>query len=206
MTGVFFAGFLLGLSVAALVGSAAMLVMEVSIQRGFGVAVAAGTGIATGDALWAAFAVAAGTIISRILAPWAAVLHWIALGALVAIGVLAVRHLVRPDLVTQSAEALPESPIRAYCTFLAFTLINSVTVMLFVSLIIGAAPHYRAIDAIVFVVGVFVASLSWQLGLAIAGTRHRGAFSSRARRRVLLLDGFLLALFIVYIALGLYRH
>lgn len=99
------AGFLVGLSVAVLVGGAAMTVLETAIHRGTTFALAAGAGVATGDG----------------------------------------------------------------------------------------------------VVGAFVASLSWQGVLVAAGTCRGRSFSARARRVVLAVDCLLLALFIFYLALSLYR-
>jgi threonine/homoserine/homoserine lactone efflux protein len=206
VTGALAAGFLIGLSAAVLSGGAAMLVMETSAHTGFGVATAAGAGIATGDAVWATVAVAAGAAVSRLLAPWVVVLHWLAIAVLLLIEVLAVRQLVHPGAGTVPTRTWHGgSPIRAYAEFLAFTLMNAVTVIYFLSLIVAAAPPYRAVEAATFVVGAFAASLSWQLALVGAGARLGRTFSDRARRRILLVDCGLLAVFIGYVALGLYR-
>ena len=69
--------------------------METAVARGPGVALAAGSGIATGDALWAAVAAGAGLALNRLLAPWATALQWIAVAALVLLWVLGVRELLR---------------------------------------------------------------------------------------------------------------
>ena len=199
------AGLLVGLSVAVIVGGAAMVVMETAIQRGLGVALAAGGGVATGDAIWATLAAGAGAALSRLLAPAATALQWIALAALVSLLILAARELLRrehPGYVV----GLSLSPLSAYGEFLAHTLRHTTTVVFFASIIIGAAPRYGAAEAAAFVAGVFLASLSWQWFLAVAGTRRRRPFSGRARRGVLVLDCVLLAMFIAEIALGLYRR
>lgn len=67
-------------------------------------------------------------------------------------------------------------------------------------------PGYDAREAAAFVVGVFLASLSWQWLLAAVGARRRRIFSDRTRRGVLAVDCVLLAVFIAYVALGLYRR
>lgn len=80
MTEALIAGLLVGLSAAVFVAGAAMTVMETAIRRGLSVALAGGIGIAAGDAVWAAVAVAAGAAISQLFAPWATALQWAAIG------------------------------------------------------------------------------------------------------------------------------
>lgn len=205
MGGALAAGLLVGLSAAILSGSAAMLVMETSERRGLRVASAAGAGIASGDAVWAAVVVVAGTILHRLMAPWAAALQWTGVCVVLVIWVFAVRKLIRFNpAADESVSRLPASPGRVYLTFLAFTLVDAVTVVFFLSIIVGAAPAYRATEAAAFVGGALLASLGWQCGAAVTG-RRRGAFSAGARKTVLLIDVVLLAIFVGCIAFGLYR-
>lgn len=199
------AGWVAGLSVAILVGTAAMVVTETASKRGMGIAAAGGAGIATGDALWAATAAAAGTVISRVLAPWERVLQWMAVGVLLVLLVRTVGQLVR-GVATVGPVELPGSPVRAYGEFLGHALRDPVTAVFFSGLIIGAAPDYDAVGAAVFVLGVFLASLSWQWLLAVVGGCWRRGFSDRVRRGVLAVDCLLLGFFIMYVAFGLYRQ
>lgn len=198
------AGLLVGLAVAVFVAGPAMFVMETAAQRGLGVALAAGGGIATGDAVWAAVAAGAGLSLSRLLLPWVTALQWISVGALVMLLMFGVRELRRRESPA-SVGALSASPWGVYREFLTHTLRHSVTLVFFVSLIIGAAPRFGAAGAAAFTAGVFLASLSWQLLLAAVGRWCRRPFSGRARRGVLALDCVLLAVYIAYVGLGLYR-
>lgn len=163
---------------------------------------AAGAGIATGDAIWATVMVAAGAALHRLMVPWAGVLQWTGVLAILVVLVLAVRELIGFD--PAAASRLPVSPGRAYATFLGFTLIDTVTAVFFLSLILGAAPSYGVAEAAAFIGGVLLASLSWQCAAASVG-RRRGAFSARTRRTVLVVDVVLLVIFVGYLALGLYR-
>lgn len=203
----FAAGLLVGLFAAVLVGTAALPVMETAIHRGLGTALAAGTGIATGDALWAALAVLAGRVLGHLVAPWVSVVQWIALATFATLVVLAVRELARPGPATESGHLAPAAPVRAYGEFLLFTVTNAVTIVFFVSLIVASAPGSWIGDSVssgvFFVLGVAVASLSWQFLLAAAGARRGRVFSMRTRRRVLLVDCVLLVLMIVYTAVQL---
>lgn len=202
MAGALIAGLLVGLSVAVLSAGAALLVMETAKRSGLSVASAAGAGIATGDAVWATVVVAAGAALHRLMAPWAGVLQWTGVMVILMILVLAVRELIGFDPAAVSR--LPVSPGRAYGTFLGFTLIDTVTAVFFLSLMLGVAPSYGAHEAVAFVGGVLLASLSWQWNAALVG-RRRGAFTARTRRRALLIDAVLLATFVGYLAFGLYR-
>lgn len=203
MFGAFTAGWFVGLSAAVVAGTAFLLVMETSMRAGVRVALPAGAGVATGDAAWAAVVAAAGTTLHRLLAPWTAVLHWVAVAVVLALWVFAVRQLVRSEAAAQP-DTLPSAPARAYLEFLAFTVVDAVTVVFFLSIIIGAAPSYRATDAAAFVAGAFLASLSWQTAAVVVG-RRRPTLTARARRIVLAVDIVLLTMFIGYIAFGLYR-
>lgn len=200
------AGLLIGLSAAALAGGAALLVLETAALRGWLVALAAGAGIASGDAAWSAVVAAAGSPLGRLLAPGAVVLQWTGVVVVLALWVLAVRALLRIDAVSGPPDAgLPTSPRRAYLECAAFTAADTVTVLFFLSVIVGAAPSYRGLEATVFVGGAFLASLSWQWGAAAIGRRRRRGVSVRTRRIVHLIDIVLLTVFMAYIGLAMYQ-
>ncbi|MFY1681512.1 LysE family transporter [Micromonospora sp. WMMD730] len=64
------------------------------------------------------------------------------------------------------------TPARAFVGVLALTLLNPATVVYFTALVLGRADAARAAPAAaaLFVLGVFVASASWQLLIAGSGT------------------------------------
>ena len=172
----FVAGALAGWAIAIPVGAIAVLIVEIGIRRGFGVAAAAGAGAASADGLYATLAAVGGTALAAFLEPLEAPLRVVAIGALLAIGI---RGLL---LVTIGPRAVPGSavmPFRVagtYVRFLGLTLLNPQTVVYFAALILalpdlGRGPGERA----AFVAGAFLASLSWQLALATvsAFAHHR---------------------------------
>lgn len=203
MVGVLTTGLLVGLSIAVFVGFAAMSVIETAAHGGLRSGLTAGLGIATGDGMWAAVVAAAGTALYEILGPWESYLRWAAVAVLAGLGVLAVRQVLRRS--PEPPERVPESLSGVYCTYLAATLRDPVTVIFFGSLILGAAPRYGPAQAVVFATGAFLGSLAWQSSLAGVGARRGRMFSVRSRRRLGVLDCALLAVFIAYIALGWYR-
>ena len=198
------AGLLAGLSVAVFVATAAMAVMQTAVARGLAVALAARGAVATGDALWAPAAAGAVAAFGSLLAPWGAALRWVAVGLLTVVLLLALYELAR-GWPRAGVVALSETPLRGYSEFLVPALGHPATAVLFASLIVGAVSGYKAGQAVAFGAGVFLASLSWQWMLAFVGARRRRIFSGRTRRIVMWLDCALLALFIVYLALGLDR-
>ena len=172
----FVAGALAGWAIAIPVGAIAVLIVEIGIRRGFGVAAAAGAGAASADGLYATLAAVGGTALAAFLEPLEAPLRVVAIGALLAIGI---RGLL---LVTIGPRAVPGTavmPVRVagtYIRFLGLTLLNPQTVVYFAALILalpdlGRGPGERA----AFVAGAFLASLSWQLVLAAvsAVAHHR---------------------------------
>lgn len=96
----------------------------------------------------------------------------------IVLGTVAVRGLraAWQARAASSSGTMPEpQPSRTYLGFLGMTLLNPLTVLYFAALVIaGQAPVAGTATASAFVVGVFLASLSWQLLLAGTGTAlHR---------------------------------
>lgn len=199
MVGALGTGLVIGLSVAIFVGYAAMAVLETAAHDGIGSGLAAGLGIATADALWAAVA-AAGTVVNRLFVPWSGYLNWAAAAALVLIGVLAVRALRRPDGIDRAAVRVARAPAQVYGEYLVATGREPVTVIFFLTLTLGVLPHYRPKEWLVLVAGVFLASMLWQAAMATVGVRRGRVLSARAWRRVRLVDLGLLGVFIAFVA------
>ncbi len=78
-------------------------------------------------------------------------------------------------------------PARAFGHLAGLTLINPATVSYFAALVIGAraTSNLQVIDEIAFVLGVFLASASWQLTLACGGALLGRYFTSRRGHRML---------------------
>lgn len=176
MIGSFIAGALAGYAIAIPVGAIAVLIVELGIRRGFRVAAAAAAGAATADGLYALVAMAGGTAVAGALAPFEAPLRIVAAGVLVGIALRGLVWLLPGPRGVPSGAHLPANPVAMYLRFVAITLLNPATVIYFAALILGrpslsASPAERA----AFVVGAFVASLSWQLVLATIGAvaHHR---------------------------------
>jgi len=166
-----------GYGIAIPVGPIAILIIELGIRRGFNVAFCAGAGAASADLIYSTIAVAAGTFLVSILAPYSMILHVVSAGGLVLIGVWLLYRGLRHSHAERnhsgfSSKGCPQT----YAMLLGLTLLNPVTVTYFTTLILGfkAANLSNPLNSFLFIAGAFLASLSWQTLLAaLSGFAHR---------------------------------
>jgi threonine/homoserine/homoserine lactone efflux protein len=181
----FVEGILAGYGVAVPVGAVAILIVNTSIRCGFKIGFMAGAGAATADLLYAILASAAGVALTAFLEPVASPLRM--LGGLVLIGLASWglwKGLKRRNEPEKTAEA--RAPLMMYAQFVGITIINPLTVVYFTAFILGRGPsayQYSLMANLLFVLGVVLASLSWQTLLAALG----GVAGSRLSRRFRLL-------------------
>jgi threonine/homoserine/homoserine lactone efflux protein len=174
LAGAFLAGAVAGYAIAIPVGVIAILLLETGMRRGFRVAAAGACGAATADGFYATLAAAFGSALGALIAPITRPVRIVAVVALVVIGVRGLLA-VRRGAGAGRSEGLPASLRGTYLRLLALTLLNPATVVYFAALLlglpsIGDEPGERG----AFILGVFVASLSWQLLLATIGSlAHR---------------------------------
>jgi len=152
-------------------------------------AAAAGAGAATADGLYATLAMVGGTAIATLLEPWSRPLRIAAVFVLLAIGLRGLLRVVRasrastvvgrgvdPDVQPRAQRHARGPLLGTYARLVGLTILNPSTVVYFAPLILalpelGSAPPGR----VAFVLGAFVASLSWQTILAAVGAvaHHR---------------------------------
>jgi threonine/homoserine/homoserine lactone efflux protein len=173
----FLVGVVAGYGIAIPVGAIAMLIVQVGIRCGFRCAASAGAGAATADLLYAVLAVTGGAALAASVESLGEPLRWVSAGVLV---LIAVRGLLRARREPGVADAtLPGASEYAatYAKFLGLTVVNPLTVVYFAAVVLGLrlAEDLTGGDAVLFVAGAFLASLSWQTLLAGAGAavRHR---------------------------------
>ncbi|MEV4844930.1 LysE family transporter [Micromonospora matsumotoense] len=175
MTAAFLAGLVAGYGVAVPVGAIAVLILGLSARTSFRVGAAAALGVATADGLYAAVAVLGGAAVAAVVAPVAGPLRVVAAVVLLALAAHGGWRAVRPRAAAPGAPTPGrgiDTPGRAFAGVLALTLLNPATVVYFAALVLGRADAARAAPAAagLFVLGVFVASASWQLLIAGGGT------------------------------------
>ncbi len=182
----FLSGMLAGYGIAIPVGAIAVLIVEVGMRCGFRCAASAGAGAATADLLYAAAAVAGGAALASTVESIETPLKYasaVVLAVIAVAGLLGLRPGRRDapvDVVFPDRSEL----LATYAKFLGLTIINPLTVAYFAAFVVGLglADGLSVLGGVVFVIGAFLASVSWQSVLA-----GIGAFAGRnlpARVRV----------------------
>jgi threonine/homoserine/homoserine lactone efflux protein len=200
----FVAGALAGWAIAIPVGAIAVLIIELGIRRGFRVAASAAAGAASADGLYASLAAVGGTALAAVIEPLERPLRIVAIGALLVIGLRGLRSAVQAPEPVPGREQLTARPVAMYLRFLGLTLLNPQTVIYFAALILalpglGRGPAERA----AFVVGAFLASLSWQLVLAAVSAAAHHRLPARFQVGISVFGNLLICGFAVVFALDL---
>jgi arginine exporter protein ArgO len=199
----FMTGVAAGYGIAIPVGAIAILIMDVGIRRGFGPAMSAGAGAATADLLYAGLAVLGGATLASTVEAIGDPLRVIS--GLVLL-IIAVIGLVRSRQPVDNSALEPRSAdlVRTYGRFVGFTLINPTTVVYFAAVVIGlgVARGMTAADGVLFVIGAFFASLSWQTLIAAMGAFAGHRLSVRSRRAVTIVGNLVILALGIVILLG----
>jgi arginine exporter protein ArgO len=198
-------GIAAGLGIAVPVGPIAVLLVDLSMRRGFAHAVPAAIGTASADLVYASVAAVLGTAASGALRAYEGPLRATSVVVLLAIAASRAWRLFR-ERRAGSAQPKGERRIErggapTYLAFLGLTLLNPATVAYFAALIVGLQA-----DALLgggakalFVTGAFVASAAWQLTLIVAG----GVLHHRLPRNASLVTGMIGSAVIVALAVRL---
>ena len=212
MLSAFVAGALAGYAIAIPVGAIAVLIVEAGVRRGFQVAAAAGAGTATADFVYASLAMLGGAAVAPALAPWSVPLRVAAIVFLLYLGLRGLVRVVREQRSTATGggpDPAASGPARSagpgllatYARFLGLTLLNPTTVVYFAALVLalpalGAEPLSRPL----FVVGAFLASLSWQTVLAAVGAVAHHRLPARFQVGITVLGNVMICGFAVALA------
>jgi threonine/homoserine/homoserine lactone efflux protein len=175
------AGLVAGYAVAMPVGAFAVLLVTLTAHTSVRVGAAGALGVATADGLYAAAALLGGAALAYAVHPVMGPLRWTA--AVVLVG-LAARMIFKVRTAAGARGAGLDSlgtPARAYVGFLGMTLLNPWAIIYFAALAVTQHDH-DAVRFGSFTAGVFTASLTWQLFLALSGNAlGRVIVSSRGR-------------------------
>jgi arginine exporter protein ArgO len=169
-------GIFAGYGIAIPVGPIAILILELGLCRGFRIAFSAGVGAASADLIYATIAAVAGTFLVSVLTPYASILRLGSALGLIAMGAWLLYHGRNVSDRTNKSRFGGTSCPQTYGMVLGLTILNPVTVTYFTTLILGmrAESSQSVVNAILFVSGAFLASLSWQTLLAaIGGVAHK---------------------------------
>ena len=172
----FLSGVVAGYGLAIPIGPISVLILELGLRRGFWIAFSAGAGAASADLIYASIATIAGTFLVSILLPFTAIIRVVSALGLIALGAWLLYRGIKPSRSEQKPRVGGSSCHEAYGMVLGLTLLNPITVTYFTTLILGMEANFShsPIDAILFICGVALASLSWQsLVASISGLAHK---------------------------------
>jgi threonine/homoserine/homoserine lactone efflux protein len=192
----FLLGVAAGYAIAIPVGPIALLILRTGVNRGLGAAAAAGAGTASADLVYAIVAMLFGAAASSVVAP---ILPATRIVAAIVLAAIAIRGLVRsPQPAAEQARAG-----NTYLAFLGLTLLNPPTVIYFVTLALALPELSRDVATrLAFAAGAFLASLSWQGLLAVAGAMLHGRLTPGVQRATAIVSSLIILLFAARVALG----
>lgn len=206
MESAFIAGVIAGYGIAIPVGAIGVLIIDAGIRHGFRTAAAAGAGAAGADITYAATAAIFGSALASVLAPIAVPLRVGSVALLVAIAVRGLLALRRDAHAEPTVVAGPPGALRTFTLFLGLTLLNPMTVVYFAALILGlSSTGTGPLEKLAFVAGAGLASLSWQMLVAFAGSRLHHRLSTRARLVTGLVGNVVVLILAATIAISLVR-
>ncbi|NLX47981.1 MAG: LysE family transporter [Euryarchaeota archaeon] len=198
-------GMIAGFGIAIPLGAVSILLVNLALEKGFGLGFVAGVGAATVDCSCAALAVFTGAAIAELISPYSLELQVASGLVLVAMGAFGLLHFrkVRPGKDIEEDGRM--EALKVYAKFIAITLLNPFTVAYFAALIIGKGPtwSFTTADCLLFVTGVAIASVSWQTLLAAIGAVARSRLTPRFMGITVLVGNAIVVLLGVQILLTL---
>jgi threonine/homoserine/homoserine lactone efflux protein len=198
----FLTGLIAGYGIAIPVGAIAILIVEVGIRSGFRPAFVAGAGAATADFLYAGLAVVGGAALAETVSSIDTPLRIVSGLVLIVIAIVGLRRVGQATGQPDEATELTSNGLaRTFARFLGLTLINPTTIVYFAAVIIGlgVADGLTTTEGILFVVGAFLASLSWQTVVAAIGSLARHRLSPRTRTVAIVIGNLVILVFAILI-------
>lgn len=215
MLDLFAIGFIAGLALAIPVGPMAIMLINTTIERGVRHGAVGALAMASIDFSYAFTVFMLGQIISNALSDYGL---WLSLGGSAILLFLGFQTLLRNirlfKTVDQPAHKriVSDSKKRTFAVFAGATVLNPPTALYFLAIApslkisLGSQPD-GGFDAglfaasLVFAIGVFVGSVIWQQGLAIAGLGLRQIASNRVRPWIGSIGGLLIIALAIKIAI-----
>ncbi|MBX7249476.1 MAG: LysE family transporter [Caulobacteraceae bacterium] len=157
--------FLFGLTIAAAVGPIALLVLNYGLRLGPWAGFRAGAGAASADFIYAVAALAVGAAVAQTIGPYRRVFEIVAALALVVFAAWMAWGVLRP---APDSEARPTAP-RPYLTTLALTVVNPLTIVLFLGFTGHIPPQTPPVEQAFVAVALGLGSLIVQSAFALGG-------------------------------------
>ncbi|MBS1986743.1 LysE family transporter [Candidatus Dependentiae bacterium] len=196
-------GFIIGLSLAVVVGPIAILCMQQTLVHGFYAGIACGLGVATADGLYGAIAGLGLSFITELLAAYQ---FWLQLGGgflLCYLGIVTFRRTIS----TAHAQPTATRLLNMYISTCMLTLSNPMT-LIPLSALLAALEISSSIDRSLLMMllfaGFFCGSLIWWIILTTAITFLKTHISRRTLDMINKITGILICMFGLSILASLY--
>lgn len=187
----------IGLSIAAPVGPIGLLCIQRTLAHGRTIGFLSGLGAALADACYGAIGALG---VSAVIASMVAARVPLALGGAAFLAWMGIQ-LLRAPVATQARSAQDATtPLKAMLSVFALTLANPMTILSFIAVFASVATGHvgGAGTATSMVLGVFLGSALWWLGLSTGVSMVRHKLSARAMQFINRLSGALLLGFAAY--------
>ncbi len=194
----FLKALLIGLSIAAPVGPIGLLCIQRTLAHGRTIGFMSGLGAALADACYGAIGALG---VSAVIASMVAARVPLALGGAAFLAWMGLQ-LLRAPVATQARSAQDATtPLKAMLSVFVLTLANPMTILSFIAVFASVATGHvvsGAGAATSMVLGVFIGSALWWLGLSTGVSMVRHKLSARAMQFINRLSGAILLGFAVY--------
>ncbi len=193
----FLKSLVIGLSIAAPVGPIGLLCIQRTLAHGRLIGFMSGLGAALADAFYGAIGALG---VSAVIATMVAARVPLALGGAAFLAWMGVQ-LLRAPAATRAREAADATtPLKAVLSVFLLTLANPMTILSFIAVFASIANGHvsGAPAAATMVLGVFLGSALWWLGLSSAVSMVRHRLSARAMQGINRFSGVVLVGFAAY--------
>ncbi|MBB4220738.1 MULTISPECIES: LysE/ArgO family amino acid transporter [Variovorax] len=197
----FLKALVIGLSIAAPVGPIGLLCIQRTLAHGRGIGFLSGLGAALADAFYGAIGALG---VSAVIASMVAARVPLALGGAAFLAWMGVQ-LLRAPVATEARQAADATtPLKATLSVFVLTLANPMTILSFVAVFASISTGHvaghtlGASQAATMVLGVFLGSALWWLGLSTMVSSVRHKLSAKTMQSINRLSGAILLGFAVY--------
>ena len=207
MLDLFIFGFAAGLALAIPVGPMAILLINTTMTRGWRHGALGALAMAVIDFSYALVVFLVGALIANFLSDWGVLLTLAGAAILLALGT---QTLIRNIALLNQPDRLDKNSVsegslgKTFATFAGATALNPPTALYFLAI----APTVSSLQsdsgiapALLFAGGVFVGSIIWQEGLAMAGLGLRKLTTNKVRAVVGSLGGALIIVLAISLAI-----
>jgi len=197
----FLKALVIGLSIAAPVGPIGLLCIQRTLAHGRTIGFLSGLGAALADAFYGAIGALG---VSAVIASMVAARVPLALGGAAFLAWMGVQ-LLRAPVATEARQAADATtPLKATLSVFVLTLANPMTILSFVAVFASISTGHvaghtlGASQAATMVLGVFLGSALWWLGLSTMVSSVRHKLSAKTMQSINRLSGAILLGFAVY--------